>query len=49
MEFNTPQTILPINDLEYAARARKVAERLDDLHAHAPATPLPAHSPKPTT
>ncbi|SEN93027.1 hypothetical protein [Cryobacterium luteum] len=34
MEFSTLQTTLPISDLEHAGRARKVAERLDDLRAH---------------
>ena len=34
MEFSTLQTTLPVSDLEYAARARKNAERLDDLRAH---------------
>ncbi|MFC5931981.1 hypothetical protein D6T64_01695 [Cryobacterium melibiosiphilum] len=34
MEFSTLQTTLPVSDLEYAARARKSAERLDDLRAH---------------
>ena len=34
MEFSTLQTTLPVSDLEHAARARKVAERLDDLRAH---------------
>ncbi|MDH6238463.1 hypothetical protein [Cryobacterium sp. CG_9.6] len=34
MEFSTLQTTLPSNDLEHAARARKVAERLDDLRAY---------------
>lgn len=34
MEFNTLQTTLPSSDLEHPARARKAAERLDDLRAH---------------
>ena len=34
MEFSTVQTTLPISDLQHAARAQKVAERLDDLRAH---------------
>ena len=34
MEFSTLQTTLPVSDLEHAARARKVAERLDDLRAY---------------
>ena len=34
MEFSTLQTIRPISDLQHAARARKIAERLDDLRAH---------------
>lgn len=33
MEFSTLQTTLPSSDLEHAAHARKVAERLDDLRA----------------
>ncbi|WP_104133868.1 hypothetical protein [Cryobacterium sp. Y62] len=33
MEFSTLQTTLPISDLQHAARARKIAERLDDLRA----------------
>lgn len=34
MDFTTLQTTLPVSDLEHAAHARKVTERLDDLHAH---------------
>ena len=34
MDFTTLQTTLPVSNLEHAARARKVAERLNDLRAH---------------
>ncbi|MEC5152636.1 hypothetical protein [Cryobacterium sp. GrIS_2_6] len=34
MDFTTVQTTLPINDTEHLARARKVAERLNNLRAH---------------
>jgi hypothetical protein len=34
MDFTTLQAILPISDLEHAARAQKIAERLNDLRAH---------------
>jgi hypothetical protein len=34
MDSTTLQTTMPVSDLEHAARARKVAERLNDLRAH---------------
>ena len=37
MDFTTLQTAIPVSDLEPAARARKVAKRLDDRRAHGPA------------
>ena len=36
MDFTTLQTTMPVSDLEPAARARKVAKRLDDRRAHGP-------------
>ena len=34
MDFTTLQTTMPVSDLEHAARAQKIADRLDDLRAH---------------